>query len=126
MKKSSIFIIIFSALLAIFLSCFIGFSIGKDYAANHYEVNRGEKDYGIITHYEFGCGENDCKYCNGRKVSDSSPYWSESLAEQFVYYRTLNTFKVVSLVTTITAATCLTVTIGIKYKESIKRIFRKK
>lgn len=126
MKKTSISIIILSVLLALFLSSFIGLSVGEKYAINHYEANYEKTDYGIFTHYEFGCGENDCKYCNGKKAIDSTPHWSDSLAEQFVYYNTINTFKVVSLVGTCVVSAGIIATLAIRYKERIKQFFKKK
>lgn len=129
MKKSSIFILVLSVLVVMFLSAFVGLSISKDYSHNHYQVSgeRGEyKHFGITieTHY-WGCGEDDCKYCNGKRVSGSVPYQHE-YAEKFVYYRTVSTFRIVSLVCMIVSAVGLTSTLLIKYREPIKRLFKKK
>ncbi|GEM_PF-5405765 len=125
MKKSNILILTLSILLVVFLSSFIGLSIGKEYANEHYSVNyREETDsrLGVILkiHY-WGCGENDCKYCNGKSISESLPYQNE-YAEQFVYYRTISGFCTAALVCMIVTACGLALALVIKYWPAIKRI----
>lgn len=125
MKKSSIFILVLSILVVMFLSAFVGLSISREYAENHYQVNNEvSTTINLINFLDFGCGENDCKYCNGRKVSGGYTYQHE-YAEKFVYYRTVSTFRIVSLVCMIVSAVGLTSTLLIKYREPIKRVFKK-
>lgn len=126
MKKSNIFILVLSILVVMLLSLFVGLSISREYAENHYQVNNEvSTTISHINFLDFGCGKNDCKYCNGRKVSGGYTYQHE-YAEKFVYYRTVSTFRIVSLVCMIISAVGLTATLLIKYREPIKRVFKKK
>ena len=125
MKKSGVFILVLSILVVMFLSSFVRLSISREYAENHYQVNHEEnKITSSIKFYDFGCGENDCKYCNGRKVSGGFTYQHE-YAEQFVYYRTVSTFRIISLVCMIVSAVGLGTMLIIKYKEPLKKAFKK-
>jgi len=125
MKKTSIFILVFSILTIMFLTSFVGLYVGCDYAKNHYITNRKITSFSMeYTEYEYGCGEKDCKYCNGRTATGES-FSKSDYKKVFVYYRTLNGFKVASLVCMIVSAVGLTSTLLIKYREPIKRIFKK-
>ena len=86
MKKSSIFILVLSILVVMFLSSFVGLSVGCDYAKNHYTTNRRITSFSMeYAEYEYGCGEADCKYCNGTKATGESLKKSD-YKEVFVYY----------------------------------------
>lgn len=126
MKKSGVFILVLSILVVMFLSSFIGLSVGCNYAKNHYIANRRITSFSMeYTEYEYGCGEEDCKYCNGRTATGESLKNSD-YKEVFVYYRTINGFRIASLVCMIVSAVGLTSTLLIKYREPIKRVFKKK
>lgn len=126
MKKSSIFILVLSVLVVMFLSAFVGLSVGCDYAKNHYTTNRRITSFSMeYTEYEYGCSEADCKYCNGTKATGESLKKSD-YKEVFVYYKTINGFRIASLVCMIVSAVGLTSTLLIKYREPIKRLFKKK
>ncbi len=125
MKKSNIFILTLSLLLVVFLSTFVGLTIGKEYAENHYQTNTATDEVSSTLWFiDFGCGENDCKYCNGKVVHGGHTYKHE-YAEEFVYYRTLDAFWIVSLVGMCVSAFGLGTTLIIKYKEPIKKVFKK-
>ncbi len=125
MKKLNVFILTFSIFIFIFLSSFVGLTIGKDYAENHYQTNTTtDKVSSTIWFIDFGCGENDCKYCNGKVVHGGYTYKPE-YAEEFVYYRTLNTFWIVSLVGICISTVGLGTTLVMKYKDSIKKVLKK-
>jgi len=134
MKKSNLSIIILSALLAIFISLFTGFSVSKNYAENHYEVNyeciTSESPIiaGLTYHsYYYGCGENDCKYCNGKKVNanESNGEYKPEYANQFVYYETISAFRITFLVCMILSFIALCITFAVKYKDALIKIFKK-
>ena len=128
MKKSSIFILVLSVLVVMFLSAFVGLSISREYAENHYQVTYEKVEHKFVVTVEldyWGCGENDCKYCNGKQVQGSVPYQHE-YSEKFVYYRTISGFRIASLVCMIVSAVGITSTLLIKYREPIKRLFKKK
>lgn len=131
MKKSNISILVLSVLLTLFVSLFTGFSISKNYAENHYEVSYERISSEILnvtvySHY-YGCGENDCKYCNGKKVNanESNGKYQPEYAEQFVYYETINTFRIISLVGMILSFVGLCVTLVLKYKDALIKAFKK-
>ena len=125
MKKSNILILVLSVLMVAFLSSFIGLSISRDYANNHYEVNHEKVKYTLSVELDYyGCGENDCKYCNGKKVMGSLPYSQED-SSQFVYYKTVNTFRTIFLICLIVSAAGLITTVIVKYREPLRKVFKK-
>ncbi len=130
MKKINLVVIIFSVLTILFLSSFIGLTISKTYAENHYEVTYSKVDenwFGsTITHHMRGCGKEECKYCNGKTVNVSLTDTPEEYSNKFVYYRTIKTFEIVSLVLMITSFVFLILILLIKYKTQIKALFYKK
>ena len=120
-------------MLTIFVSVFTGLSISKNYAENHYEVNyecissESPLIAGFIVHsYYYGCGENDCKYCNGKKVNanESNGKYQHEYAEQFVYYETINTFRIISLVGMILSFVGLFIAFFVKYKDALIKAFK--
>ena len=129
MKKINIAIIIFSVITILFLSSFIGLTISKNYAENHYEVTYSKVDenwFGsTITHHMRGCGKEECKYCNGKTVNVSLTDTPKEYSNKFVYYRTIKTFEIASLVLMLTLFVFLILSVLLKYKTQIKTLFHK-
>lgn len=71
-------------------------STRADYAKEHYENNYAENKDGVYyfsqQKYEmgYGCGENDCGYCNGGQYKKS--------LDEFVYLTSMNNGKTASTV----------------------------
>lgn len=93
--------IVLLSLALVFGAVAIVLSVKKSYAENHYEQTVEMKKYAGLLSIEntLGCGEMDCKFCNGQKVGfvyreiEGNTYYYL----KFVYYRNLFVFWIVSL-----------------------------
>lgn len=109
MKKISIIVTIvcFTLCIACTISC-ICLSVSCDYAETHYTVTQkitgytagnaapGQHSYNWPSEWSYGCGEFDCKYCNGQLAEHQKNTFSDY--DYFVYYRTASDFKTASFV----------------------------
>lgn len=109
MKKTCfiISIICFALCIACTVAC-ICLSVSCDYAETHYTVTQkitghsipsggeGLHQYSFPNEWSYGCGEFDCKYCNGQLAEHQKKTFSDY--DYFVYYRTTSGFKTASFV----------------------------
>lgn len=111
------------ALALVFGVAIVVLSIKKEYAEDHYSRSYKENEQygespilgrvylGTLTGY--GCGEKDCKYCDG--IYYASRYSS------FIYYRTIRGFLVASIVLTAVCGVTSCVTIPLHFKHAKTR-----
>ena len=89
--------VLFPALGVLCLLCVISFiwcSVSVAFAEEHYQNHYEENEEGIYIFSEqryekgYGCGEDDCSYCNGGKRKTS--------AHDFAYYRAFSSGRIAS------------------------------
>lgn len=128
MKKTCfiISIICFALCIACTITC-ICLSVSCDYAETHYTVTRkitgytagnaapGHHSYNWPSEWSYGCGEFDCKYCNGQLAEDRGSSFSDY--NYFVYYRTTSGFKTASLVGSIIFGVSSAVFFALSFKK---------
>lgn len=74
--------------------CFIWCSASVEFAEEHYQNHYEENEDGIYIFSEqryekgYGCGEDDCSYCNGGKGKTS--------VQDFAYYRAFSSGRIAS------------------------------
>lgn len=129
MKKTCfiISIICFALCIACTVAC-ICLSVSCDYAETHYTVTQkitgytagnaapGQHSYNWPSEWSYGCGEFDCKYCNGQLAEDRGSSFSDY--NYFVYYRTTSGFKTASLVGSIIFGVSSTVFFALSFKKT--------
>lgn len=133
MKKTCfiISIICFALCIACTVAC-ICLSVSCDYAETHYTATKkivsvtGSssllknesrlRDYDFSHEYTYGCGEFDCKYCNGQLAEDRGSSFSDY--NYFVYYRTTLGFKTASLVGSIIFGVSSAVFLALSFKKT--------
>lgn len=94
-KILKISMIILACLTMVFICCFIGFTIEKSYAEDHYDTTIHTKFENYFDHTYVGCGETNCKYCKGKETRIVS---YGDMYNEFIYYRTIKSFWIGSLV----------------------------
>lgn len=85
--------ICFAAIAIVFATTLIVSSVELSYSENHYEVTYKHKTSDTVLgrlDSGYGCGDMDCKYCNGKKKQISY--------SNFVFYRTMNSLKTASVI----------------------------
>lgn len=119
MKKFLLVVGIISLCLAFACGCAIGvLSVKKGYAEDHYKRSyKEEAQYGNSpvsgrfyagTLKGYGCGNEDCKYCDGIKFASGN--WS------FIYYRTIRGLFVTSIVLTAVFSAIASVTLTFHFR----------
>lgn len=124
MKKISIIVTIvcFTLCIACTISC-ICLSVSCDYAETHYTVTQEVTGYTTSQYkrpseWSYGCGEFDCKYCNGQLAEHQKYTFSDY--DYFVYYRTASGFKTASFVGAILFGVSSAVFFALSFKKTRK------
>ena len=133
------------ALALVFGVVLVVLSVKKGAAEHHYDHNQETKkfEYTYTTYLYYGCGDKDCKYCNGerhyirynssdddigltiqygRRIQKSTITKEErELFREFYYYHTIFVFWIASIVLTAVCGVTAGVTIPLHFKREKAR-----